>query len=351
MNMNIQRLLAKIVDSKDTKTVIGYKFYTKIGTRSLFQTVLKEQAYFFNYDFTNIRMIGKLSVIDGDMKEILTVNDKNQYISGQALSIVYKKDNQYLVLNGLTEQEKWVSLEELEKQSKEGEKYFNVTVNSEGVHPKKQPLLDLSRDTVRKNNALKKDFIITGKNKTICNGLKEGVHKKVLEIPQGIIYINPMAFAENKDIEEVRIPTSVRYIEVGAFQGCTNLKRVIIDVGCEVIGAFAFSKCSNLKEVVLPQGLYSLGKYSFSNTGIEEINIPNTVTTIEMSSFSSCENLKRVHLPKRLKKLNDGVFALCTSLKEIRIPKGVKEIEDNAFLGCFELKVVKPSKHCKEAKN
>lgn len=47
-----------------------------------------------------------------------------------------------------------------------------------------------------------------------------------------------------------------------------------------VIEDEAFRGDESVTEVIFPQGLQSIGAYAFANTGLTEVTIPDTVTSI-----------------------------------------------------------------------
>lgn len=76
-----------------------------------------------------------------------------------------------------------------------------------------------------------------------------------IEIPDGVIEIEPFAFDMCNSLTEVIIPGSVRRIGMYAFAGCKNLRRVKICEGLVELGAGMFSRDINLKELELPKSL------------------------------------------------------------------------------------------------
>ena len=50
--------------------------------------------------------------------------------------------------------------------------------------------------------------------------------------------------------------------------------------------------CHSLKSVDFPKGLEHIGMSSFSGTGIEYVEFPASLRTIEQCAFCLCKNLK-----------------------------------------------------------
>lgn len=70
-----------------------------------------------------------------------------------------------------------------------------------------------------------------------------------------------------------------------------------------------FSRCTSLKKIELPSGLKTIGIDAFSESGLEEIHIPEGVTSIDEYAFYNCKNLKTIFLPKSLKKIGLSAFS------------------------------------------
>lgn len=77
----------------------------------------------------------------------------------------------------------------------------------------------------------------------------------------------------------------------------------------------------------------------FKQTKLQEVVLPDTIKTIEISAFNSCFSLKQINFPPSLEIISKMAFKYC-GMDIIKIPEGVKEIHDDAFLGCPNLKVL-----------
>ena len=64
------------------------------------------------------------------------------------------------------------------------------------------------------------------------------------------------------------------------------------------------------------------------------------MTTIQAYAFMACYLLTSIEIPEGVSSIDLSVFSLCTSLEEITVPKTVKEIDYNAFGECNKLKTV-----------
>ncbi len=75
----------------------------------------------------------------------------------------------------------------------------------------------------------------------------------------------------------------------------------------------------------------------FSDTSVEEITIPDTVTEMNYSCFENCQKLTSVTLPAKIKSIPTSAFKNCKALTSIEIPEGVVTIESQAFMDCDNL--------------
>lgn len=83
----------------------------------------------------------------------------------------------------------------------------------------------------------------------------------------------------------------------------------------------------------------SIDDEAFARSGVTEVQIPNTVTTIGESAFAYAESLRSITLPLHLKAVSKTMLA-GTSIENIAIPEGVTSIGYGAFQSCLQLRTV-----------
>ncbi len=110
----------------------------------------------------------------------------------------------------------------------------------------------------------------------------------------------------------------------------------ISDVALANIGSYAFSGCRSLKNVLLPVALDTVDEYAFWASGITEITIPESVTSINNNAFESCHSLSDVKLSNSITYIGAHAFESCV-FSSIRLPNALTTIATRAFSYCANL--------------
>jgi len=204
-----------------------------------------------------------------------------------------------------------------------------------------------------------------------CTSLTE------ITIPEAVTSIGNSTFSSCTSLRQITIPESVTSIGSSAFEDCKSLTEITIPEGVTSIGNVAFSNCNSLREInvnsknteycdidgnlfnknktqllqyaigkndlsyTIPEGVTSIGDSAFSScTSLAEITIPESVTSIGDSAFSSCTSLRQITIPESVTSIGDYVFRACTNLREITIPEGVTSIGNYVFQACTNLREI-----------
>ena len=130
---------------------------------------------------------------------------------------------------------------------------------------------------------------------------------KSIKLPTYIdTFYTMYCFYKCKNLEEVIMPEGVDYIDMSCFEGCFNLSNIKLPQSLKFINASAFDCCYSLKKIDIPCNISSLIS-SFNQTGLEIIDIPDSITTID-DSFRGCKNLKEIHIPNTVTNIREGSF-------------------------------------------
>lgn len=154
-------------------------------------------------------------------------------------------------------------------------------------------------------------------------------------IPNSVTRIEQSAFYMCENLNTVTIGNSVKSIGTLAFAGCTNLQTVTIGQSVESIEDQAFKCCDNVKKLIYADGCSTTIPVGF--TSVEEVVLPNTVTSIEQGAFKDYKGLTSIIIPNSVTDIGRSAFYGCTGLTTISIPNSVISIRQSAFSGCTEL--------------
>ena len=121
------------------------------------------------------------------------------------------------------------------------------------------------------------------------------------------------------------------------------LTEITVPDGVSSLGESCFSSLYHLTKVSLPDSVIAVGENCFRNCeALTEIKIPR-ISTIPYCCFYNCQSLQSSEIPDTVTMISNLAFDGCTSLQEIVIPDSVTEIKYNAFVNCSSLKNVKLS--------
>ena len=128
-------------------------------------------------------------------------------------------------------------------------------------------------------------------------------------------------------------------IGYGAFRDCTGLTEVVLPSTVSTISQNAFYGCSALTRVTIPTGVKTIGTSAFGYcTSLTSIVLPNSVNTFGDNVFYGCSSLTNVTLSKNISSLK-GAFQGCTSLVTVALPPALWDL-NSTFKNCTSLESV-----------
>lgn len=175
-------------------------------------------------------------------------------------------------------------------------------------------------------------------------------------LPDGLTLIGEGVFSDCTKLSEINIPKKITAINNATFSGCVSLRNMVIPDNIQSIGVRAFEYCSHLT-MTIPETVTSIGSQAFRNNA--DLSITMSGNLLDNSLFSDCENLKitlsegstfikeyalgncsgliEIHIPNSVSSIGGNAFKNCTNLKNIIIPNKVTSIEEKTFYNCKEL--------------
>lgn len=150
-------------------------------------------------------------------------------------------------------------------------------------------------------------------------------------------------------VTKIRIPSKCKAIRSDYAHDGTESYRSFIAGIEEVeipdtvteIEIYAFHNFMKVKEINLPNSVTSIGDKAFEYCdSLSSITIPNSVTSIGERTFFYCSNLTNITIPSSVTSIGNKAFEYCRNLTSTTIEKGVKGIGDSTFLYCSSLTTI-----------
>ena len=133
------------------------------------------------------------------------------------------------------------------------------------------------------------------------------------------ITVNKNAFEGCVNLKTIHLPSDYTTIPQMTFYGCHSLESIDLE-NVSVIEPLAFFNCYNLTSVNLSDNLLVIGELSFMMSGLEKIEIPSSVVTVDSMAFCGCDSLTDVTIAESSKATFDvDVFLACNHLKTITV--------------------------------
>lgn len=235
----------------------------------------------------------------------------------------------------------------------------NSTANGNGLKEKSIESIIIIPDTYKNKKVIRiyknalsyikntKKVVISDTINLVDDYILYATNIEELTIGKNVSSLNSHAFMLNGKLRKVIIRSENINYSISPFHGSPNFKEIVLeenDDKYKLIGDIVFSK--DEKTLLLcPTG--KTGKYNvpyntekikngaFEYCNIEEVEIPDSVITMDDWIFYSCKNLKEVTIGTNIKGISGHTFSFCSELKNVIInsPDVVKKITTQTAQG------------------
>ena len=173
----------------------------------------------------------------------------------------------------------------------------------------------------------------------VVQGVFEGTAIESAYIPSSIRSFGLATFAHCTMLKQVEFAKGcgITSLSTGCFEDCTALTRIDLSPLTKLMGTYyAFRDCTSLEEVVLPEGMTSIDEGSFLNcSALQSLYLPDSLERIEKNAFEGCTGIESISIGKNLR-LADPNFSTVIfnspSLKHITFREGRESLDGYAFV-------------------
>ena len=211
-------------------------------------------------------------------------------------------------------------------------------------------MLYIGNHCIKADSEISGDYTIKTGTKTIADSAFINCESpiRISILPGSVTSIGNSAFYSCDSLTNVTIPDSVTSIGDSAFSYCDSLTSITIPDSVTSIGDGAFDDCDSLTSITVDSDNpnYSSENGVLFNKDKTELiqypagktdatyTIPDSVTSIGNSAFSSCDSPTSITIPDSVTSIGNSAFHDCDSLTSITIPDSVTSIGDRAFSNC-----------------
>ena len=167
----------------------------------------------------------------------------------------------------------------------------------------------------------------------------EGCRKlRRIEIPNTVTTIESRTFYLCDLLYDFEIPNSVTSIGESAFEKCRNLRSIEIPGSVTSVGASAFSDCGNMNKIIIADSdnEIAFGRHVFSGCNTPDLYIGRNWTH-EIPYYPLPGDIKTVTLGNKVTALPNNAFT-GRGLESVNLPGSLESLDLSVFEGCIWLK-------------
>ena len=119
-----------------------------------------------------------------------------------------------------------------------------------------------------------------------------------------------------------------------AYMNDLALERLIVDDVVTYIERRSCLNCNSLSTVVWSKNLERIGQNAFTRCALDSVELPNSVTTVDGSSFSEMDTLRYVIMGENIQTLGGAMFGKCTNMEAFVIRTVTPPTISDTFKDC-----------------
>lgn len=137
-----------------------------------------------------------------------------------------------------------------------------------------------------------------------------------------VLNLNAYSFYKNSKITSLKISNN-NAVGESCFENCANLSSAKIGAQVKEIYSGAFKNNSSLQEIIIPDNITSLGDETFSGcSSLASVSIGKGISSLPYSLFSGCKSLASIVIPNNINSIGNNVFYGCSNLGDVTIEEG-----------------------------
>ena len=153
---------------------------------------------------------------------------------------------------------------------------------------------------------------------------------------------NKYMFDRCYKLVSLTLPNELKRLPRQFVSRCPLLVNLQIGNNVSTIDDYSIHDNPYLLSLTIPEGVTTIGRDACESNGIEELTLPNSLTTIDYFTFAFNTNLKTIHFGTGLKEIAYGAFKGCSGLENIDLStSNIENIQSFAFSQCTSLTSVK----------
>lgn len=184
---------------------------------------------------------------------------------------------------------------------------------------------------------------------SIGDGAFKGSSVAQIEISERVTSLGEEVF-QNSNLLNISLPDTVSYLGERVFSNCQMLNNVTLGNGLTEIPIEAFkntpsltSLCATGCALSIGNNIQQLRSSAFCGSGLQVVEVPDSVTELGDSLFERCSQLQNATLGKGITIIPDFCFVGCSELTTVFLGSSIRRIGEGAFSNTKPMEIAEPT--------